>query len=42
MKHEVINKTHSMATKIQSSSDYSRVISNVESITFGGWGVSAS
>jgi len=31
-----------MATKIQSSSDYERFISNVESITFGGWGVSAS
>lgn len=42
VKHEVINKTSSMATKIQSSSDYSRVISNVESVTFGGWGVSAS
>lgn len=38
----VMNSTKSMGSKIQSSSDYSRAISNSESVSFGGWGASVS
>lgn len=42
VKTTVMNKTKSMGMKIQSSADYSRSVSNAESLSFGGWGASAS